>query len=360
MGSQKEHCCREDGEEVTEGSSGHGHQLGDTPPRLVPEAQDETWKQHAGRANEFLQSPAFTPALQQAPTRGLIWCAAIGGGTPLLRRARRTLAQRLSGGGASELSKWDEGRCSLLAAGSKPSCQAHANGGSGVELSTQPATARGSHNGLLPHEGRPVAGQDVARHSPFADVEGAGGPPELATPFEAARNSPISEGTTAPSASLASELHALPLLASLKRLRLPSIAEVDRSPATGGRLLLAKGKPVAAGNSRRDLRRAVGCRESPLKAQLDRCFTDDSAQLLQVQGVLLVASVLAPAHCHEVLQKGALVGRKRASSAPCSGWTACVVSVIWAPGDGWYYPAEAGLWLLSTLSIAWLWVCGVC
>ena len=56
-GPKKEHCCREDGDEVAEGSSGHGHQLGDTPPQLVPEAQDETWQQHAGRA----EYPACAP-----------------------------------------------------------------------------------------------------------------------------------------------------------------------------------------------------------------------------------------------------------------------------------------------------------
>ena len=90
---------------------------------------------------------------------------------------------------------------------------------------------------------------------------------------------------------------ALPLLSSLKRLRLPSIAEVDRSPA--GKRPLLPGKLAAkpgASTSRRDLRRAVGCRESPLKEQLDRCFTDDSAQLLQVPGALLAVFARSPLH----------------------------------------------------------------
>ena len=65
-GPKKRSAPREDGEEVTEGSSGHGHQLGDAPPQLVPEAQDETWQQHAGRATDPACGPTHAPDLELA------------------------------------------------------------------------------------------------------------------------------------------------------------------------------------------------------------------------------------------------------------------------------------------------------
>lgn len=55
------------------------------------------------------------------------------------------------------------------------------------------------------HNGLP-AGHDVARRSPFADA-GAAGPPELRTPFEAARSKPSLEGA-GNGGSLATELQA--------------------------------------------------------------------------------------------------------------------------------------------------------